>query len=905
MNNQDTFLTPDNLDYLERLSEGLANPPFLPANQSTPQSNIVGGMDPTLLHNSLKALKLINAFKRYGHFKIQLDPLGIEKPKGHVELELTFYGLNLTDSIQVAFEDSQQSFTLVSELLEKLNSIYCSRVGFEFMHLHDLNQRQWILERIEKGIPSYSKERKIWIFEHLLKAEQFEKFLHTKFQGAKRFSIEGGDSVVPLLESLLIHPTSNFDEIIFGMAHRGRLCILSNVLHKPVEELIYKFQGHEDETVWGSGDVKYHIGHSNDRIIQKNGQDVSIHVSLTANPSHLEAVNPVALGRVRAKQTLKKDPSKVLGILVHGDAAFAGQGLVAESIELSQLGGYKTDGTYHIIINNQIGFTTNPSYSRSTPYTSDLIKMIQAPIFHINGDDPEAVIWAGEMALEFKEQFKQDVMIDMVCYRRHGHNESDEPAFTQPKMYQTIKNHPTPAAVYESYLLKNNIVSADDIQSKRSAVLQNLQNAFDHSTDNHNSKPNWMNGLWKDFEDPTQNDPLGIPNTGVDETILKNISDNHMTKIPDGFNLNTKIARQLESKKTMMEKGEGIDWGTGELLAYASLINDGYRVRISGQDVGRGTFSHRHAIWTDQNDEHHYIPLNSISPDHKAEIINSPLSEASVLGFEYGYSLSDPKTMVIWEAQFGDFANGAQVIIDQFIAAGEAKWLRLSGLTMLLPHGYEGQGAEHSSARLERYLQLCGDRNMRVINCTTPANYFHALRRQMIGKTRKPLIVMTPKSLLRNPKAISKLNEFGKDTQFQPIIGDVINVDTQRIVICSGKVYYDLMAYIEKESFKNIAVIRLEQFYPFAYDEMTKILAQNTQIPVVWCQEEPMNMGAWSFIYPRIKKLLNNRTHTDLYYAGRSASAAPATGLVKRHELEQLTLVTQALIGELKGYDIE
>jgi 2-oxoglutarate dehydrogenase E1 component len=688
-------------------------------------------------------------------------------------------------------------------------------------------------------------------------------------------------------------------EFVIGMPHRGRLNVLANFMGKPYAAVFSEFQGNaaNPEHVQGSGDVKYHLGTSTDREI--GGR--SVHLSLAANPSHLEAVDPVVLGKVRAKQHQRGDTAhdQVVGILMHGDAAFAGQGLVAESLELADLRGFGTGGTIHVIVNNQIGFTTSPSFARSSPYPSDVAKGVQAPIFHVNGDDPDAVVEVARAAVEFRQRFKKDVVIDLFCYRRHGHNEADEPAFTQPLMYRTIARHPTTRQLYAQRLVAAGVMSDADVAAVANGFIADLEMQFDAAKSYRPNKADWLEGAWAGLETAPDDDRRG--ETAVPLAVLREVGRGLVT-VPEGFQLNRKIARQLEAKREGIDSGKGIDWGTAEALAIGTLCAEGTHVRLSGQDSGRGTFSHRHAVLVDQETEERYVPINHIREGQAPfEIIDSPLSEAAVVGFEYGYSLADPKTLVIWEAQFGDFANGAQVIIDQFLSSGEAKWLRMSGLVMLLPHGYEGQGPEHSSARLERYLQLCAEDNMQVCNLTTAANYFHALRRQIRRKFRKPLVIVTPKSLLRTKDVMSPLADMGPGTTFHRVIGEtetiVPDAKVRRVVLCSGKVYFDLLKSRTEKRDRSVALVRLEQLYPFPFKTLADELRRYPRAEIVWCQEEPQNMGAWSFVDRRIERVLEGLDVAAKRprFVGRCEAASPATGLFKRHQQEQAKLVDDAL----------
>jgi 2-oxoglutarate dehydrogenase E1 component len=734
----------------------------------------------------------------------------------------------------------------------------------------------------------------------LTQAETFERFLDRRYTGTKRFGIEGAESLMPALEAILYRGGElGIREFVIGMPHRGRLNVLANFVGKPFAAVFSEFQGNSTnpEHVHGSGDVKYHLGTSGDRDV--GGQ--TIHLSLAANPSHLEAVDPVVLGKVRAKQLQRGDTerSEVAGILMHGDAAFAGQGLVAESLELSDLIGFCTGGTIHIIVNNQIGFTTAPSAARSSPYPSDVAKGVQAPIFHVNGDDPEAVVEVARAAAEFREEFKKDVVIDLFCYRRHGHNETDEPAFTQPLMYRTIARHPTTRQIYAKRLVEAGVLHEGEADAMATRFIAELETQFESAKSYRPNRADWLEGAWAGLEQAPADDRRG--NTGVAGEVLREIGRGLVT-VPEGFRLNPKIARQLEAKRAAIEAGEGIDWATAEALAIGSLCAEGTHVRMSGQDSGRGTFSHRHAVLVDQETEERYVPIDHVGPGQAPfEIIDSPLSEAAVVGFEYGYSLADPSSLVLWEAQFGDFANGAQVIIDQFLSSGEAKWLRMSGLVLLLPHGYEGQGPEHSSARIERYLQLCAEDNIQVCDLTSAANYFHALRRQIRRSFRKPLVIFTPKSLLRAKEVMSRLDEMETGTSFHRVIGDreasAADEAVRRVVLCTGKVYFDLAKARAKNGDNRVALVRLEQLYPFPFDALAKVLQRYRNAEIVWCQEEPQNMGAWNFVDRRIEQVLGGLDVAAKRprFAGRAEAASPATGLFKRHVEEQAQLVAEAL----------
>jgi 2-oxoglutarate dehydrogenase E1 component len=856
-------------------------------------------------NDSIRALQLIRSYRVRGHLEADLDPLGLKPISPHAELDPVTYGFGPGDMDRPIYIGNVMGIETATlrQIMAQVRATYCGKIGVEFMHIQDPAQKAWIQDRIEsiRNQTDFTAKGKRAILERLTAAEQFERFLDRKYTGTKRFGLDGSETLIPALEQILKRGSQlGINEVVIGMAHRGRLNVLANFMDKPFAAIFSEFQGNpaNPEDVQGSADVKYHLGTSSDR--EFDGRNV--HLSLTANPSHLEAVNTVVLGKVRAKQRQKKDAerSQIMALLLHGDAAFAGQGLVAETLDLSDLKGYRTGGTIHFLINNQIGFTTNPVQSRSGPYCSEVAKIVQAPIFHVNGDDPEAVVHVARIAVEFRQQFKKDVVLDMFCYRRFGHNESDEPAFTQPLMYKTIAKHPTTRAIYAERLVKDGTIAAGEGEQMSSAFQKRLEQEFEAAASYKPNKADWLEGAWSGLATASGDDRRGETSVAVET--LKRVGT-ALTRVPADFNANRKIIRLLEQRSQMLESGEGIDWATGEALAFGTLLDEGFAVRLSGQDCGRGTFSQRHAVLCDQENERQYIPLNNIKPGQcELEVIDSPLSEAGVLGFEYGFSLAEPKALVIWEAQFGDFANGAQVIIDQFISSGEAKWLRMSGLVMLLPHGYEGQGPEHSSARPERYLQLCAEDNLQVVNCTTPANYFHALRRQMHRNFRKPLIVMTPKSLLRHKLAVSRIAEMGPGSSFHRVLWDDAgslspDAEIKRVVLCSGKVYYDLFEERSKRGIKDIYLMRLEQLYPFPEKPLTHELARFPRAEVLWCQEEPRNMGAWSFVQPEIEAVLEalGGKPSHLRYVGRPPAAAPATGLLRRHVKEQTALVDAAL----------
>ncbi len=856
--------------------------------------------------DSVQALMLIRAYRARGHMIADLDPLELKEREYHPELDPTHYGFSEGDYDRPIFLNYVLGleFATLREILQILKDTYCSTIGIEFLHLSNPEEKSWIQQRIEgpRNQTDFTVNGKRAILQRLIAAESFEKFLHVKYPGTKRFGLDGGESLIPAIEQIMKRGGQlGLKEMVLGMAHRGRLNVLTNIMGKSFTAVFSEFQGNSSnpDDVQGSGDVKYHLGTSGDRDFDGN----IIHLSLTANPSHLEAVNPVVVGKVRAKQEQRKDSQreKVLPMLLHGDAAFAGQGLVAETLMISELPGYRVGGTIHIVVNNQIGFTTMPQYGRSGPYCTDVAKMLSAPIFHVNGDDPEAVVHVARIATEFRQQFKKDVVIDMFCYRRHGHNEGDEPAFTQPLMYKKIKSLKTTREQYAAQLAAEGTLSAAEADGMVDEFNAYLEEAFQATKSYKPNKADFLEGAWSGLTVAHGDARRG--ETALNDSEMARLG-RALSTVPQGFNINPKIMRQLEAKQAMFDGRESFDWATAEALAFGGLLDQGYNVRLSGQDVGRGTFSQRHAILYDQETEEKYIPLQNIREDQaRFEIYDSPLSEAAVMGFEYGYSLADPKTLVLWEAQFGDFVNGAQVLLDQFVSSGELKWLRMSGLTLLLPHGYEGQGPEHSSGRLERFLQMSAEDNWQVLNCTTPANYFHALRRQMRRDFRKPLIIMTPKSLLRHKLAVSPREMFTGESTFHRFLWDddreqmAKAKDIKRVVLCSGKVYYDLYEERRKRGIKNVAILRVEQLYPFPSKALAKELEQFPNADVVWCQEEPRNMGSWFFVNEKIEELLTESKHKAgrAKYAGRKEAASPATGLHKRHVDEQAKLVDEAL----------
>jgi 2-oxoglutarate dehydrogenase E1 component len=865
--------------------------------------------------DSIRAIMLIRAYRVRGHLHAKLDPLEINPRPNDQELHPSHYGFTEADWDRKIFLDNVLGleFGTIREIVAILERTYCQTLGVEFMHISDPVEKAWIQERIEgpdKEI-TFTKEGKRAILNKLVEAEGFEKFLDVRYTGTKRFGLDGGESLIPALEQIIKRGGNlGVKEIVLGMAHRGRLNVLTQVMGKPHRALFHEFKGGSfaPDDVEGSGDVKYHLGASSDRVFDGN----NVHLSLTANPSHLEIVDPVVLGKVRAKQDQHgcspDNRTAVMPLLIHGDAAFAGQGVVAECFGLSGLRGHRTGGSIHFIINNQIGFTTDPRFSRSSPYPSDVAKMVEAPIFHVNGDDPEAVVFAAKVAAEYRQRFQKPVVIDMFCYRRFGHNEGDEPAFTQPLMYRKIRSHPAIVELYSKKLIAEGIVTEAEVEEMKTSWRSKLDAEFDIAANYKPNKADWLDGRWsglkavrEDQDDPRRGQ------TGVAVETLQQIGK-ALTTIPEGFHVHRTIQRFLDNRKKMLETGEGIDWAMAEALAFGSLLLEGHRVRLSGQDVERGTFSQRHSVLTDQENEERYTNLNHISEiQARYEVINSMLSEEAVLGFEYGYTLSEPNALTLWEAQFGDFANGAQVVFDQFISSGERKWLRMSGLVCLLPHGYEGQGPEHSSARLERFLQMCAEDNMQVGYCSTPANYFHILRRQLKRDFRKPLILMTPKSLLRHKRCTSSLADIAEGTYFHRVLQDAAQGSSEgiklvkddkirRVVICTGKVYYDLLEEREKRGIDDVYLLRVEQLYPFPAKSVAAELARFKKADVVWCQEEPKNMGSWMFVEPYLEWVLKTAgSKVDRpRYVGRPASAATATGLMSKHTTQLQAFLDEA-----------
>jgi 2-oxoglutarate dehydrogenase E1 component len=854
--------------------------------------------------DSIRAMMLIRTYRVRGHLAADLDPLGLAKRDLPADLTPEYHGFTAADLDRRIFLGGTLGLEsgTVNEIVAILRANYCGKIGLEYMHINDLGERRFLQERIEgrdKGA-SFTAEGKQAILEKVIQGEQWEKFLARKYVGTKRFGLDGGESMIPALEAVIKYGgQAGVEEIVVGMAHRGRLNVLVNVMGKPYRAIFSEFAGGSanPEDVGGSGDVKYHLGTSSDREFD----GTKVHLSLQANPSHLEAVNPVVLGKARALQVIKGDVEgdKVLPILLHGDAAFAGQGIVWECLSFSGLPGYGIGGCIHFVINNQVGFTTSPQFARSSPYPSDVAKGIQAPILHVNGDDSEAVTFACKLATEFRQEFNRDIVIDMWCYRRFGHNEGDEPSFTQPLMYDAIRKHPPVSKQYGDRLIAEKVVDQAWVDGRTNEFVAHLEAEFEAGTSYLPNKADWFEGRWAGLKRPAE--PVeGRRNTGtaVPEHEVRKVGE-LLTRVPEGLNIHKTLARIIDAKRAMFDSGAGFDWATAEALAFGTLLAEGHNVRLSGQDSGRGTFSHRHAVWTDQKSGDKFIPLTTVEGG-RFEVRDSPLSEFGVLGFEYGYSLADPRTLVLWEAQFGDFANGAQVIVDQFIASGEAKWLRASGLVMLLPHGFEGQGPEHSSARLERYLQLCAEDNIQVANVTTPANYFHLLRRQLLRDFRKPLVVMTPKSLLRHKSAVSEIADFSGESHFKRILSDLnppAEGRTRRLVLCSGKVAYELIEARDEAGASDTEILRVEQLYPFPSEPLVRRLAAMPALEeLVWCQEEPRNNGSWFFVEPYLEEAL--RTAGKSFrpdYAGRPASASPATGLAKRHVAEQTALIAAAL----------
>ncbi len=896
------FASRSNLEYLETMYHQFQSDP---SSVEATLRAFFEGMEFSGFKNSgelsqdeLNVLNLIQTYRDYGHLKANLDPLGLSSKQTEL-FDLKNFSLSdkdLDKTFKVGAFAGLGTSTL-REIITKLENAYCGSLTAQVSDCRP-EVAQWFRQILESPKSEISKEQKIAIYHSLARTESLEKFLQARFVSSKRFSIEGGDALMPMLEfSVQMGTPLHIEEIVIGMAHRGRVNVLANFMGKALGDILAEFDGIARIDHAYDGDVKYHLGYSCD----KETPNGPCHVSLAFNPSHLEIVNPVVLGMSRAKQRRRNDTverKKVLPILIHGDAAFSGQGVVAETLQMSRLQGYTVGGTIHIIINNQVGFTTDPDQTRSTRYSSDMAKSIKAPILLVNGDDVEACIKAMEISIEFRQKFGEDLVIDLICYRRHGHNEQDEPAFTQPVMVENIKKHATLMEIYGKQCVAQKVLSEDEIKNFYQEKMQNLQGVLDNTRSNPPEiKPHAFEKFWKNLRRAKHEDFEKSPETAVPMELMTKVGK-VLTEDPPNFHLNPKVQKLLQTRKELLGSGR-VDWALGELLAYGTLCVEGTPVRISGQDVKRGTFSHRHAVYFDSKDGKGFCPLATLNPEHGEFVIyNSLLSEMAVLGFEYGNSISDPTYLTVWEAQFGDFANGAQIVIDQFLSSGEEKWARGCGLTLLLPHGYEGQGPEHSSARLERFLQLCAQDNMQVCNLTTPAQIFHALRRQVRRDFRKPLVVMSPKSLLRHPKVISQAEEllFGhfQEVLDDPFISAPQDVDT--VVLCSGKLFYDLDKYREEKNIKNVAVIRLEQFYPFPKTQLTPFVNGYSHLKkLIWAQEEPKNMGGYTFVQPRLRQLLDELglKKIEIEYVGRTDRASPATGSAKTHAREQNEIINQ------------
>ncbi|GLQ22622.1 2-oxoglutarate dehydrogenase subunit E1 [Algimonas ampicilliniresistens] len=861
--------------------------------------------------DSLHALMLIRAYRVRGHLIADLDPLGLRKQGTHPELDPNTYGFGPDDRDREIFIDGVLGleYATINNILEIVQRTYCSTIGVQFMHISDPEEKAWIQERIEgpdKQV-SFTKEGRLAILQKLIEAESFEQLIHKRYPGTKRFGLDGAEALLPALEQIIKRGGQlGLQDINFGMPHRGRLNVMASVMQKPYSAIFYEFlggvaSGAED---FGSGDVKYHLGVSDDREFDGN----KVHLSLAPNPSHLEVVAPVVIGKARAKQQSMSgtyrthNPKRVMAVLLHGDSAFAGQGVVTETFQLSQLAGYRTGGSIHVIVNNQIGFTTTPDEYRSGQYCSDVAFMVQAPVLHVNGDDPEAVVYAARIATEYRQKFGRDVVIDIVCYRRYGHNEGDDPSFTQPIMYKVIGDKPSSREIYAQRLIAQGDLTDAEHTQRVDDFYAFLDKEFDEAKNFETKAPDWLDGVWTGISLPSMDDEKRRGVTGVPIETLKEIGTK-ITTVPNHVNIHRTLKRIIKMRADKVEAGHDIDWGLAEHLAFGSLVMEGHPVRLSGQDSERGTFSQRQSHFIDQTTEEKYTPLNNLSDDQQYyQVLNSHLSEEAVLGFEYGFSTTAPQALTIWEAQFGDFANGAQVMVDQFISSAEQKWLRMSGLVMLLPHGYEGQGPEHSSARLERYLQMCAEDNMQVCNVSTPSNYFHVLRRQLHRNFRKPLIIMSPKSLLRHKLCVSTFEEMGPDTFFHRVLWDdaeyrpdafqvklVDDKKIKRVVICSGKIYFDLLEAREELGRNDIYLLRVEQFYPYPDTALKTELSRFKQADMVWAQEEPKNMGAWSFIEPLLEETLTEigAENTRPRYVGRKAAASTATGIAAKHKKEQ------------------
>ncbi len=850
-------------------------------------------------HFSSKVKLFVKRYRETGHLAANLDPLGLDIPKSKVELKLDPSEIGFSsEDMERQLGDNPKCHDSIhkmkfGELAGLLEKTYAGTIGYEFSHLPCSKEKSWLYNYVESAVFNLSKEDRISILQDLVETEGLEEYLHVKFPGAKRFSVEGGDaSVMSVSRTIRQAGPLGVKEIVIGMAHRGRLNNLTKVMGKPYSALLAEFAGLVSAPEGFAGDVKYHMGYSNDITLADGSK---MHLSLTPNPSHLEAVNPVNEGRVRAKQDISKDISRksILGILIHGDAAFCGQGVVFESLAMSVLAPYNVGGTIHLVVNNQVGFTANPSDGRVGRYPTEIAKSVHAPIIHVNGDDAEAVAFVSKLALDYRQQFGKNIVIDIMCYRKYGHNEGDEPFFTQSVMYNIIKNKRTPANIYADKLVATGVIAAGEYDNMKQKFKERMDAEFDASK-SYKPKQNWLEGLWKGFIIPYDPKPV---QTGIALPKLKELAAK-LCFWPQDFPVNAKIKKLLEARKESVKKAEPMDWATAESLAFATLLEEGFPVRITGQDAGRGTFSHRHSVLHSQTGFETYEPLNHLSEKQaRYEVADSNLSEYGVLGFEYGYSMVNPKALVIWEAQFGDFSNGAQIIFDQFISSAETKWQKSSGLVVLLPHGFEGQGPEHSSARIERYLQLCAENNMQVCCPSTPASIFHLLRRQLHRNFRKPLIIMSPKSLLRHKMAVSDFAEISEGSSFKPVLEDNSS-NVRKLIICAGKVYYDLATYKEANKITDIALIRLEQYYPFPEAEFEQILAKYKGVAeVVWCQEEPKNMGAWSFIRDYISDSIAKMGFTaSLKYIGRKEAASPAVGYLKVHNKEQEELVARVFV---------
>lgn len=950
----DNFLDGTSSVYLEELQRAWEVDP-----QSVDESwdnffrNFVGqastspGISGQTIQESMRLLLLVRAYQVNGHMKAKLDPLGLEEREIPVDLDPALYGFTEADLDREFFLGVWRMSGFLSEnrpvqtlrsILNRLEQAYCGTIGYEYMHIPDRDKCNWLREKIETVTPrGYNAERRLVMLDRLIWSTQFENFLATKWTAAKRFGLEGAETLIPGMKEMFDRSADmGVESIVIGMSHRGRLNVLGNVVRKPLRQIFSEFSGGtkpaagEFGSYTGTGDVKYHLGTSYDRPTRGGKR---IHLSLVANPSHLEAVDPVVVGKTRAKQYYSNDKErkKNLAILIHGDGSFAGQGVVYETLHLSALPNYTTGGTIHMVVNNQVAFTTDPMSGRSSQYCTDVAKALNAPIFHVNGDDLEAVVHACELAAEWRQTFQSDVVVDIVCYRRFGHNEIDEPSFTQPKMYKVIRNHPQALDLYEKQLIEMGQLSKEEIDALHKKVNSILNEEFISSKEYVPNRRDWLAAYWAGFKSPEQ--LSRIRNTGVKPEILKNVGK-AITSIPETFKPHRAVKRVYDQRAQMIETGEGVDWAVGEALAFATLLVEGNHVRLSGQDVERGTFSHRHSVLHDQETGERYCPLDHVimnQPEEMFTVSNSSLSEFGVLGFELGYSMENPNSLVLWEAQFGDFANGAQVIFDQFISSGESKWLRQSGLVVLLPHGYDGQGPEHSSARLERYLQMSDDNpfvipemdptlrtqiqqcNWQIVNVTTPANYFHVLRRQINRDFRKPLIVMSPKNLLRHKDCKSNLSEFDdvqghpgfdkQGTRFKRLIKDQndhsdLEEGIKRLILCSGKIYYELDEERQRLQRKDVAICRVEQLCPFPYDLVQRELKRYPNAEIVWCQEEPMNMGAYSYITPRLTTAmtaLGRGKYEDIKYVGRAPSAATATGFSQLHVKEQREVLETAL----------